>query len=511
MNKISKKILTIIAVLLISNSLININIYAASDKEYDCWNQLKDMPTARSATTSAVVDNKIYVIGGFSSSNVYLNTVEVYDPITDTWSTKKAMPTARSGLTSATVNGKIYVIGGYSSAKGLINTVEVYDPITDTWTTKKSMPTARHSITSAVVNDKIYVMGGYNSGILTTVQMYDTTTDTWTTKKAMPVAKRYITSLTFDNKIYVMGGTTNSGVVSTVEVYNQSTNTWESKKSMPTARRYLTSGIIGNKIYALGGYDANGDPLDVVEAYNPSTNSWESRTNMANKISSAASITLDDKIYTLGGFGTSTLKTAYEYSIDKYCQVKKDVKKAETSNDLSDISHARDSVNKIDESLLKDQLQNRLNILIPSLGTPRPKVDSNIFDIYIKPLNTVSLSLNTNSITFNNFSATENLALTNAINLTIGSSLPYQINAYLIKEFKNNSQNQTIDNNILHIKEGSQNKYLNFETANKKLTFKDNCLAGDNISHNIDLMLKTDKAIDSDTYHGTIKLEIEQK
>ena len=73
MNKISKKIFTIIAVLIISNSLRNINIYAASDKEYDCWNQLKDMPTARSATTSAVVDNKIYVIGGFSSSNVYLN------------------------------------------------------------------------------------------------------------------------------------------------------------------------------------------------------------------------------------------------------------------------------------------------------------------------------------------------------------------------------------------------------------------------------------------------------
>ena len=94
---------------------------------------------------------------------------------------------------------------------------------------------------------------------------------------------------------------------------------------------------------------------------------------------------------------------------------------------------------------------------------------------------------------------------------TIVTLADKEINAYLIKEFKNNSQNQTIDNNILHIKEGSQNKYLNFETANKKLTFKDNCLAGDNISHNIDLMLKTDKAIDSDTYHGTIKLEIEQK
>jgi hypothetical protein len=45
------------------------------------------------------------------------------------WQTKTPMPAARWGLTSAVVDGKIYVMGGYSS--GYLNTVEEYWPAVD--------------------------------------------------------------------------------------------------------------------------------------------------------------------------------------------------------------------------------------------------------------------------------------------------------------------------------------------------------------------------------------------
>lgn len=47
---------------------------------------LKNMPTLRNSATSAMLDGKIYVIGGYNSS--YLNKVEEYNPITNTWQTK---------------------------------------------------------------------------------------------------------------------------------------------------------------------------------------------------------------------------------------------------------------------------------------------------------------------------------------------------------------------------------------------------------------------------------------
>ena len=42
------------------------------------------MPTARSGLVAVVISGRIYVIGGFTGSNV-TNVVEIYDPVTDTW------------------------------------------------------------------------------------------------------------------------------------------------------------------------------------------------------------------------------------------------------------------------------------------------------------------------------------------------------------------------------------------------------------------------------------------
>jgi len=62
-----------------------------------------------------------------------------------TWTQKADMPTPRMTHTSAVVNGKIYVIGGVSSEPGWegLSNVEEYDPATDTWTRKADIPGAR--------------------------------------------------------------------------------------------------------------------------------------------------------------------------------------------------------------------------------------------------------------------------------------------------------------------------------------------------------------------------------
>lgn len=93
---------------------------------------LANMPTKRDSFASAVVDGKIYCIGGMPNSKFESEKVEVYDPITDTWETKTSMPSARFGLTSAVVNGKIYCIGGLGTS-GNLYTLEVYNPVSDTW------------------------------------------------------------------------------------------------------------------------------------------------------------------------------------------------------------------------------------------------------------------------------------------------------------------------------------------------------------------------------------------
>ena len=119
------------------------------------WTLKTDMPTARFLAGSAVVDGKIYVVGGapvIGGGNT--NILEEYDPAEDTWTRCANMPTSRQGVRAAAVDGIVYAIGGADRVYNFA-TVEAYDPTTDTWTRKTSMPTVR-TITATVT--KLYTL-----------------------------------------------------------------------------------------------------------------------------------------------------------------------------------------------------------------------------------------------------------------------------------------------------------------------------------------------------------------
>ena len=123
----------------------------------------------------------------------------------------------------------------------------------------------------------------------------------------------------------------------------------------------------------------------------------------------------------------------------------------------------------------------------------------------------LSLSLNTNSITFEDFSGVEDLELNNVVNLTINSSLPYELNAYLATEIQNSDKSNTMDKSILNIKESGESNYKAFNNINEKLTLKDNNIAGNDIIHNLDLLLRGGISHEKDVYKTTIKFEAKQK
>ena len=519
--KIKTKTKSILNIILALNLMFpigyinNIDSYATvidENKIIDKWETKTNMPTERTELTSAVVDGKIYCIGG-SGSSYFLNSVEVYDPATDRWESKTPMPTKRRGLTSALVDGKIYCIGGEVGYNSYTNKVEVYDPETDTWETKTSMPTTRGYFSSAVVNDKIYCIGGYGgSSYYNVVEVYDPKTDTWETKTPMPIVKAFLASVVVDDKIYCIGGR-NGTYLNTVEVYDPTTDSWETKTPMPTSRAYLTSEVVNGKIYCIGG--RNSSYLNTVEVYDPVKDTWETKTSMPTSRSGLASVAVNGKIYCIGGYNGSPITTVEVYTPNTNTntpeyRTEQAVISAENSRDITDIETARNLVNQLEEGELKNDLQDRLNAIVPNLTLDVKNTTANV-DIYIKSENMLLMSLSTNSITFEDYSGVEEIEKTNALTININSSLAYDLNAYLVSEIQNADGSNKIDIDRLNIKANDENTYQEFAGINQKLTLKSNCSSGNDIPHNIDLKLNGDDAYPADIYKTVIKFEAEQK
>ena len=88
---------------------------------------------------------RIFVMGGFGVSNCH-SSVEILDPATGTWQEGPQMSTARSGSGVAVLNGRLYVVGGHDGLNNFLSFVQILDPATGAWQEGPQMSEARFGL-----------------------------------------------------------------------------------------------------------------------------------------------------------------------------------------------------------------------------------------------------------------------------------------------------------------------------------------------------------------------------
>ena len=234
-------------------------VYNIASKE---WSQIPlNNNKSRYCHCSCVINGKLYVLGGGDVLNSAA-TMDMYDPNTGEWTSKTPMSIDRGLPACAVMEDKIYVMGGMQVVGGNrdysgLSKFEVYDTKNDTWTTLADMPTKRWGLSATAFNGKIYVFGGRSLGLpYSSIEIYDPQTNTWTTKSSMPTPRYCLTSCLLDSNIYVIGGWRHSQegpIYDKVEVYNPQTNEWKTENSLPVKRAVLASLVLNGKIYVYGG------------------------------------------------------------------------------------------------------------------------------------------------------------------------------------------------------------------------------------------------------------------
>jgi N-acetylneuraminic acid mutarotase len=298
---------------------LNLNPLPAKAAEAESsWTTLAPMPTPRGGFGLAVVDGKIYAIGGLNGNNLPISTTEEYNPQTDGWTGKMPMPTPRNGFAIAVYENKIYVIGG-TVGNGYVGNNEVYDPASNTWETKTSMPTPRADLCADVVNDTIYLIGGkryvstapfFNETNIN--EAYDPVNDSWTTKASIPMPVQGYASAVVNGKIYVMGGSLeslsldNTLLTAANQVYDTQNNNWSLAPKLLDVNSYgaaaATQGFLApSRIYCVGGY-SSGEFSAKTEAYDLANNSWSTAESMPTPRAYLGVVVVNDLLYAIGGF-----------------------------------------------------------------------------------------------------------------------------------------------------------------------------------------------------------------
>jgi len=250
------------------------------------------MHTARKHAPSAMLDGKLYTVGGCRpQGDATFNSVKRYDLAANAWEEVAPMATARLAHAAAVLDGKLYAVGGYNEDddededghNSYLSSVERYDPVTNAWEAVAPMATARDYHAVTVLDGKLYAVGGGNDDVddLSTVERYDPATNAWEEVAPLATARSAHAVAALDGKLYAVGG---GGFLSSMERYDPATNVWEEVAPMASARDDLAVAVLDGKLYAVGGSGAGHNPynrLSSVERYDPAENAWEAVAPLA--------------------------------------------------------------------------------------------------------------------------------------------------------------------------------------------------------------------------------------
>lgn len=130
------------------------------------WEEVVPLPTPRFALSAVVHEGRILTLGGvaFTSQGFReYDCVEIYDPLLRLWSrsTSLVLPWSVAAHGACVIQNRLYLFGGFSGDKGIGTHAAVYDFGSKTWSIVPPLPQPRAAMGVAVIGDTIYLIGGW--------------------------------------------------------------------------------------------------------------------------------------------------------------------------------------------------------------------------------------------------------------------------------------------------------------------------------------------------------------
>jgi hypothetical protein len=258
---------------------------------------------------SVVLNEKLYVFGGYEQCCFPIRSAYVFDSIANGWTQLHDLPqgTTHTGIASDGVN--IYLAGGYveypAEHSRTVGSEKFwrYNVPANTYTALPNLPMKASTGQLVYLDGVLHYIGGTPPGEpgldvdnlpdLPTHYVFDlqayakdpnTTWTDITSIAPLPNPRQHAGAVVLNGYIYYVGGQQyhNNSLVPQKDVhrYDPKTQTWAKMADMPEARNHMSNTIIvyDGRIIVMGGQLNHQVPKSEVFAYDPVSNSWSALT-----------------------------------------------------------------------------------------------------------------------------------------------------------------------------------------------------------------------------------------
>lgn len=294
------------------------------------WRMGQPLPQGRFELKGAVVNNKVYVMGGFylSPTGQILATqrMDVYDPDTNQWNHLADLPEPITHAGVVVDGTNIYLVGGFvgDSPGVVVDHVWKYNTVTNQWTPFVPLPKKRGAGAAVLLNRSIHFFGGeyYSDGAQDPEDFGDhwvldlENGSKWLPVAPLPNPRNHLTGIVFRDKIFAIGGQRLNdemlGIQTVVHVYDPRTDQWSVGTNLPfpVSRTSSATFVKCDRIVMIGGETINATSLDTILEFDPLTNKWSVLNTLPAPRVLPVALAIGDKIVATGGLlGTEKRQT----------------------------------------------------------------------------------------------------------------------------------------------------------------------------------------------------------
>lgn len=200
-----------------------------SDGTLGSWATGTSLPSVLSHSQAIVTKNRVYLIGGHigvaAVSTVYTAPINT-DGTLGSWGTGNSLPAALHGCSVAITKNRIYVIGGASSSTAqstVYSAIINSDGLIGSWNTEPSFPVNNYNANIYISKNIVYIIGGSpTNSTAVTANVYrsnikpDGTLGPWVLGTSLPAGFCQSSLFFVKNRIYLLGGYNGVSVLSSV-------------------------------------------------------------------------------------------------------------------------------------------------------------------------------------------------------------------------------------------------------------------------------------------------------